>query len=117
MVLEQDCIQIFFNDSCVKVVVLCISLVCLCVEVYGQLLVFDLDFLEYKEYVVNQKDFYVKCKVLIDQDLQVLYDMFDFLLIMLLVWCIIVVVVGKFGKFVKVVQLGKEYMDVVQDDL
>ncbi|WP_244216359.1 HlyD family efflux transporter periplasmic adaptor subunit [Herbaspirillum rubrisubalbicans] len=75
MVLEQDRVQTSLNDSRAKVAALRISLARLRAEVYGQPLVFDPDLLDYKEYISNQKDLYVKRKTLIDQDLQALNDM------------------------------------------
>lgn len=75
MVLEQDRIHTSLNDSRAKVAALRISLARLRAEVYGHPLSFDTDLLEYKEYIANQKDLYVKRKALIDQDLQALNDM------------------------------------------
>lgn len=79
MVLEQDRIQTSLNDSRAKVAALRISLARLRAEVYGQPLVFEPDLLEYKEYIANPKDLYIKRKALIDQDLQALHDMLGLL--------------------------------------
>ncbi|AON55274.1 biotin/lipoyl-binding protein [Herbaspirillum seropedicae] len=75
MVLEQDRVQTSLNDSRAKVAALRISLARLRAEVYGHPLNFEPDLLDYKEYIANQKDLYVKRKILIDQDLASLQDM------------------------------------------
>lgn len=75
--LEKGRAQAAVDDSRGKVAALKITLARLKAEVYGQPLKFSPELETYGEYILNQRDLYLKRKSAIDQDVSALSDMLE----------------------------------------